>query len=294
VRGGRTGDVVASTPNTPSVSETTFVKERIVEPTPNCLIREPDLVFSSESQVDKNPVCVQRDVESETDESVRQSTSNVTFLAYEPAGSNPVTAAATKNSVYQNPSYTDCMYDDDSRLSRTMAFLLRHGAVKCGVPIQSDGFMRVEDLLRYRGLRDYGYSPADVRFGVANDAKRRFRLAFDDRGMKVRANQGHSMTVGELALTEILADSDIRTAIHGTYYTHLASILKTGLNCMGRRHIHLARGDPGAGVSLSGMRSDCDVAIYVDVIILCPGDRYGILPAKYFTKVVKRCSWDKA
>lgn len=71
---------------------------------------------------------------------------------------------------------------------------------------------------------------------------------------------------------------------------------------MNRQHIHLAIGLPSAGNVISGMRSSCQVAIYIDLpkaikdgikfyrsandVILCPGNSDGFLRPKYFLKVI--------
>ncbi|XP_078144220.1 tRNA 2'-phosphotransferase 1-like [Centroberyx gerrardi] len=53
-------------------------------------------------------------------------------------------------------------------------------------------------------------------------------------------------------------------AVHGSYL-HWSSIQQQGLSRMKRTHIHLAAGLPGEGGVISGMRRDCDLAIFIDV-----------------------------
>ena len=38
----------------------------------------------------------------------------------------------------------------DVRLSKTLAYLLRHGAEKEGLPMRQDGYVKVQDLVSYR------------------------------------------------------------------------------------------------------------------------------------------------
>ncbi|XP_067831607.1 tRNA 2'-phosphotransferase 1 [Heptranchias perlo] len=72
---------------------------------------------------------------------------------------------------------------------------------------------------------------------------------------------------------------------------------------MSRAHIHLAPGLPEDGGVVSGMRSNCDLAIFIDLrralndripfyfstnqVILTPGNEEGVLPPKYFQKVLQ-------
>ncbi|XP_044879857.1 tRNA 2'-phosphotransferase 1 isoform X2 [Mauremys mutica] len=118
-----------------------------------------------------------------------------------------------------------------------------------------------------------------------------------------------------------------QTMAHGTYLRHWPAICRGGLSRMGRNHIHLAPGLPGDGHVLSGMRQDCDVAIVIDGpqalaagkyaqwsgmgsellqrilswvladgiqfyrsangVILTPGDAEGLLPPRYFQRVLQ-------
>jgi len=71
---------------------------------------------------------------------------------------------------------------------------------------------------------------------------------------------------------------------------------------MNRQHIHLSEDFPGLKSVISGMRSNCEIAIYIDVkkamldgikfyrstnnVILSPGDESGFLKPKYFSKIV--------
>merc|ERR1719270_3318266 len=57
--------------------------------------------------------------------------------------------------------------------------------------------------------------------------------------------------------------------VHGTYKRCLDSILKKGLLAGGgfsdRNHVHFAPFDPGDGRVISGMRYNCEIAIYVNL-----------------------------
>lgn len=192
----------------------------------------------------------------------------------------------------------------DFHLSKTMSFLLRHGAEKLRLPMLPGGFIYVDDLLNYNDLR--GYSPEDVRRVVAENDKKRFYLAEDPETgrLKVRANQGHTFEVADLELEEITNADQFPNVIHGTYTQSWNSIKSQGLKRMGRNHIHFAPGEPGSDGVISGMRGSCDVLIYIDLqkalndgikfyrsannVILSPGDEKGTLLPKYFANAVQR------
>uniref|UniRef100_A0A8D1YVZ7 tRNA phosphotransferase 1 n=1 Tax=Sus scrofa TaxID=9823 RepID=A0A8D1YVZ7_PIG len=52
--------------------------------------------------------------------------------------------------------------------------------------------------------------------------------------------------------------------VHGTFWRHWPSILLKGLSRQGRTHIHLAPGLPGDPGVISGMRPNCEVAVFIN------------------------------
>jgi len=214
------------------------------------------------------------------------------------------------------------------RISKSLSWILRHGAQKEGLPIddgmlngnfvvlpypRQDGYIDVDVVLGHRNFR--GVSLEVIRSVVENNDKKRFTLVFNDETMKwkIKANQGHTLKVDALEL-QPLSDSDIKTnyanIIHGTNLKSWDSIKSSGgLSRMARNHIHLSPGEPGDEKVVSGMRASSNVWVYVDAIaatndgfqfflspnnvILTPGDKGGFLPLKYLQKVVlKRKGFD--
>lgn len=193
----------------------------------------------------------------------------------------------------------------DVRFSKSLSYVLRHGAIKMGLHINSDGFMYVDDLLTHPQFRSF--SPEDVERVVASNDKQRFKLrSHPDNGrLQIRANQGHSLQVADLELRAVHPDAPDcpQEAIHGSYMKHWPSIRSQGLSRMGRTHIHLAPGLPGEQGVISGMRKNCDMAIYINVpkalsagipffwsengVLLTPGDSEGKLAPHYFSRAIQ-------
>eukprot|EP00252_Welwitschia_mirabilis_P015653 TRINITY_DN3460_c0_g1_i2.p1 TRINITY_DN3460_c0_g1~~TRINITY_DN3460_c0_g1_i2.p1 ORF type:complete len:354 (-),score=35.67 TRINITY_DN3460_c0_g1_i2:91-1152(-) len=191
-------------------------------------------------------------------------------------------------------------------LGRCLSNVLRHKASKLGLKMRSDGYVSVEELLSlnfktHAGLRLCDHSVEDLTEAVQRDNKQRFGLREENGRLLVRANQGH--TVVEIQTSELLTPvssaDDIRICVHGTYMKNLESIKQSGLKTMGRRHVHFARGLPANGV-ISGMRTNCEVAIYLDLekalkdgmkiyvsenqVILTEGFD-GVVPPQYFKSI---------
>ncbi|KAG2460437.1 TRPT1 phosphotransferase, partial [Polypterus senegalus] len=168
-----------------------------------------------------------------------------------------------------------------------------------------DGFVFVDDLLSLPRFRCH--SIEDLQRVVETNDKQRYAMCpHPDSGrLQIRANQGHSIPVEDLELTPIHTSSeDVPvTAVHGTYLRNWNAIRSHGLSRMNRTHIHLAPGLPGQGQVVSGMRKDCDLAIFVDLqqalrdgipffwsanrVILTPGNSEGLIPPLYFSRALQ-------
>ncbi|XP_068222090.1 uncharacterized protein [Palaemon carinicauda] len=103
-----------------------------------------------------------------------------------------------------------------------------------------------------------------VREIVANCPKQRFKLEEREAELYIRANQGHSLQVEDLELEEITSD-DGTPVIHGTYRKYWESIRKEGLRRMTRNHMHFTSKMPEEVAGGRGIRSSCQIDIYVDL-----------------------------
>lgn len=185
-------------------------------------------------------------------------------------------------------------------LSKTLSYVLRHGAVQEGIPIRSDGYMAIKDLLAHQLFKTY--TVETIKKVVASSDKKRFELILEDGIELIRAAQGHSMTL-EAIKYELITDATLYpNVIHGTYTEVLPLIREQGLKRMARTHIHFAPALPENGV-ISGMRGSADVVIYIDMakamqdgiqfyltsnqVILTAGID-GCLPTRYIMRITDR------
>jgi 2'-phosphotransferase len=147
------------------------------------------------------------------------------------------------------------------RLSKFLSFVLRHGALKEGIPIRSDGFVAIEDLLKHKKCSQV--SLEDIQKVVASDEKSRYLMEFMDGKWMIRANQGHSMDL-QVEMTVVTDPEEIPVVLHGTNQKAWVHIKEQGLSVMNRQHIHFAVGKLGEDGVKSGMRKSCTVFIYID------------------------------
>ncbi|XP_006901597.1 PREDICTED: tRNA 2'-phosphotransferase 1 [Elephantulus edwardii] len=196
--------------------------------------------------------------------------------------------------------------DRDVQLSKALSYALRHGALKLGLPMGADGFVPLNALLQLPQF--HSFSTEDVKRVVDTNGKQRFALQPGDAGtgLLIRANQGHSLQVPELELLPLETPQALPPVlVHGTFWKHWPSILLKGLACQGRTHIHLASGLPGDPGVISGMRPNCEVAVFINGplaladgipffrsangVFLTPGNADGILLPKYFQAALQLC-----
>ncbi|KAJ7761495.1 KptA family-domain-containing protein [Mycena maculata] len=192
------------------------------------------------------------------------------------------------------------------RVSKTLSWILRHGAKSEGLAMRGDGYVKATDLLANPKLKALDLEALQAI--VKADTKQRYDLIFEEGTGSVtgawwmKANQGHSIKSVKLDLQPVLSISDIPTgiAVHGTTNGAWDSISTQGLSKMKRNHIHLAQGVGGDNV-ISGMRGSSQVLIFVDVqkamdegikfflsnngVILTEGNEEGVLGTQYFKRV---------
>lgn len=123
---------------------------------------------------------------------------------------------------------------DPVRLSRFLSLVLRHDPAAAGVGLDAEGWVGVDELIA--GVRATGrvIERETLHALVRDDPKRRYALSED--GARIRANQGHSVTVA-LGLVPV-APPDL--LYHGTVASALASIAATGLERRSRQYVHLS------------------------------------------------------
>jgi 2'-phosphotransferase len=185
-----------------------------------------------------------------------------------------------------------------TKISKEMSWILRHGAIKSNITITKNGFISLDVLTKRLNV-----TPQDIACIVVNDNKERYKMIYkkNTHDIYVRANQGHSMSEISIEMNQIKDPSQIPTAVHGTYYNSWNLIKTSGLKIMGRQHVHFAKGLPGESNVISGMRSDVQILIYVDIdkmlqdkikiyesengVILSEGIN-GVIEPKYFKVVM--------
>jgi putative RNA 2'-phosphotransferase len=120
------------------------------------------------------------------------------------------------------------------RESKFLSLLLRHAPETIGLELDEHGWASIDDLVGLSASSATPLTTEMIELVVRTSDKQRFRIS--DDGLRVRANQGHSLEV-DLELREC-APPDV--LYHGTALAFLPSIRADGLVRGARQHVHLS------------------------------------------------------
>jgi putative RNA 2'-phosphotransferase len=150
---------------------------------------------------------------------------------------------------------------EPTSISKFLSLVLRHKPQSIGLVLDEAGWAGVDELLAKAAAAGRHISRDALVEVVRNSDKQRF--AFSTDGLRIRANQGHSVDV-TLGL-EAATPPD--TLFHGTASRFLAAILSTGLDKRQRHHVHLTH-DPATARAV-GQRYGAPVVLEIDAARLC-------------------------
>jgi putative RNA 2'-phosphotransferase len=119
-------------------------------------------------------------------------------------------------------------------ISKFLSLVLRHDPGRVGIALDEAGWVDVDELTAACRRAGRGFTREELEHVVATNGKQRF--AFSGDGRRIRANQGHSVTV-DLGLP---AAEPPAVLYHGTGTRSVEAILREGLRPMSRQDVHLS------------------------------------------------------
>lgn len=120
-------------------------------------------------------------------------------------------------------------------ISKFLSLVLRHAPEKIALTLDENGWANVDELITQCNKFHKKLDSTLLDYVVENNDKKRF--AFNEDKTKIRASQGHSISV-ELELKEV---EPIHFLYHGTVDKFIQAIRKEGLQKMSRQHVHLSQ-----------------------------------------------------
>jgi putative RNA 2'-phosphotransferase len=125
---------------------------------------------------------------------------------------------------------------DMIQTSKFLSLVLRHKPEVIHVNMDNNGWVDIDELInnanKYKNMQLTKETLMEV---VKNNDKQRFIV--DDGKNKIRANQGHSISI-DLALEPQTPPDEL---YHGTAARFLESIMEKGIKPMSRQYVHLSR-----------------------------------------------------
>jgi putative RNA 2'-phosphotransferase len=143
------------------------------------------------------------------------------------------------------------------KTSKFLSLILRHSPETIHLNIDKNGWVNINELInnanKYKNMR---LNNDLIKIIVETNNKQRFKIS--DDGKRIRANQGHSITVDLELESKIPPD----ILYHGTAIRFLDSIMKEGLKPMARQFVHLS---PTEEIALIvGKRHGKPTVLYID------------------------------
>ena len=124
---------------------------------------------------------------------------------------------------------------NDVTASKFLSLVLRHKPETIGMSLDPEGWLEIDRLIENANSHGTDLTLAQLHHLVESSDKRRFRLSND--GLRIRANQGHSVLNVDLKLSPVTPPDIL---FHGTVAAFIDSIRSKGLSKRSRNHVHLS------------------------------------------------------
>lgn len=121
------------------------------------------------------------------------------------------------------------------KVSRKLAFILRHKPDQFGIFMNTEGWCSVSDIIKKGTL---GITRNDLYRLVETDSKSRYEMSFDKN--YIRACQGHSTPFVHMTFKKLTLEQIPEFLFHGTSISNLNKIMKSKISSMNRQYVHLS------------------------------------------------------
>jgi len=126
------------------------------------------------------------------------------------------------------------MSKNTEKTSKFLSLVLRHSPETIGLQLDQEGWADIEQLLTAANAGGHRLTRQLLSEIVSTSDKQRFTISSD--GLKIRANQGHSIQVD----LKLAPQTPPPRLFHGTATRFEASIRQDGLLRGTRQHVHLS------------------------------------------------------
>lgn len=143
-----------------------------------------------------------------------------------------------------------------------MSLILRHRPDVINIYMDEHGYVFVDDLIcKISEHKNIEFTLADLNRIVATDEKQRY--SFNSNRTKIRANQGHSISVD----VELKESNPPPILYHGTSINNITNIMNLGLVKMDRLYVHMTEDEQAA--KETGARYGKPVVLKINAAEMC-------------------------
>ncbi len=146
--------------------------------------------------------------------------------------------------------------NSDIKLGRFLSLVLRHDPSAAGISLDGHGWADVKELLAGVSRTGRKIDMDTLERIVRENNKQRY--SFNEDHTRIRANQGHSLSVD----VELREETPPQYLYHGTATRFFPAIQREGIRKMSRQYVHLS-GDFETAMAV-GRRHGSPVVITVD------------------------------
>ena len=146
--------------------------------------------------------------------------------------------------------------NSDIKLGRFLSLVLRHDPSAAGITLDGHGWADVKELLAGVSRTGRKIDMDTLERIVRENNKQRY--SFNEDHTRIRANQGHSLSVD----VELREETPPQYLYHGTATRFFPAIQREGIRKMSRQYVHLS-GDFQTAMAV-GRRHGSPVVITVD------------------------------
>lgn len=129
------------------------------------------------------------------------------------------------------------MSKQHAEVSKFLSYVLRHKPDAIDLVLDENGWASIEELMDKANQSDHGITLTRELLQEVVDTSDKKRFAISEDGLRIRANQGHSVNV-DLQLQPVEPPEFL---YHGTTTRFLDSIMEEGLKPQQRQYVHLSQ-----------------------------------------------------
>lgn len=139
--------------------------------------------------------------------------------------------------------------NDDVKIGKFLSLVLRHQPQAAGITLDANGWASVDELIAGVNRSGRRLDRAALERIVAENNKKRY--SFNEDRTKIRANQGHSLSVD----VELKEQKPPARLYHGTARHLVPSIKLLGIKKGTRQHVHLSD-DPALAMKVGSRHGE--------------------------------------